>query len=45
MEFFHCKVLISNLNKRELHEKCFAITFAIFFLTAATLFKDHLYTA
>ena len=37
MEFFHCDVLVSNLNERELHDKCFAITIAIFFLTAATL--------
>ena len=34
MEFFHCKVTVSNFNERELHHKCFAITFADFFRTA-----------
>ena len=35
MEFFNCKVTISNFNDRELHDKCFPINFAKFFRTAA----------
>ena len=34
MEFFDCKVKVSNLNERELHHKCFPINFAKFFQTA-----------
>ena len=34
MEFFNCKVTVSNFNKRELHHKSFPINFAKFFRTA-----------
>ena len=34
MEFFNCKVTVSNFIERELRHKCFPINFAKFFETA-----------
>ena len=31
MELFYCKVTVSNFNERELHHKCFPITFGSFY--------------